>query len=212
MSELNLDKFIDGLSEGLEPVKPLAHPVLRVLPFFALAIGYVALLVYFVGLRGDINERFMDPSWMIETFMMGFVALSAGIASSYLAVPDMRGSQWVIAPPLTALLMFVAWTIFRVIAEGTEMPTMHLDHCMGEGLFMAAIPMTMLVFLIRRGATTHPRLTTFMNLLAACALGYIGLRFTCTMDTVTHVTVSHLVPYITIGALLSLGAKKLYKW
>ncbi len=212
MSEQNLDKLIDGLADDLAPVKPLAHPFIRILPFFAIALLYVAALVFFVGLRPDIGNKFADASWMMETFLMGFIAISAGIASVFLSVPDMRGEKWVIAPPLTTLGIFAVWSTFRAMSEGLHMPVLNMDHCMGEGVFMAAVPMTMLIFMIKSGATTMPRLTCFMNILAAGALGYIGLRFTCIMDTVGHATVSHLVPYVLIGALLGIAAKKLYKW
>ncbi len=212
MSEQELDKFIDGLADELEPVKPLAHPFVRIAPFFVIAILYVGVLVQFVGLRPDIANKFTDPSWMMETFMMGFIAISAGIASAFLSVPDMRGEKWVVAPPLTTLGIFAVWSTFRAMSEGLHMPQLHMDHCMGEGMFMAAVPMTMLIFMIKKGATTRPRLTCFMNILSAAALAYIGLRLTCMMDTVGHATVSHLVPYVVIGTVLGLGAKKLYKW
>ena len=212
MSEQDLDKFIDGLADDLAPIKPLAHPFVRIAPFFIVAALYVGALVFFVGLRPDIGNKFVDPSWMMETFLMGFIAISAGIASAFLSVPDMRGAKWVIAPPLTTLGIFAAWSTFRAMSEGLHMPVLHLDHCMGEGVFMAAVPMTMLIFLIKSGATTRPRLTCFMNVLAASALAYIGLRFTCMMDTVGHATVSHLIPYVLIGAVLAAAAKKLYKW
>ena len=212
MSEQNLDKFIDGLADDLAPVKPLAHPLVRIAPLFVVAAAYVVGVSYFIGLRSDIGDKFTDPSWMLETFLMGFISISAAIASSFLSVPDMRGAKWVVAPPLTTLAIFVVWNIFRAISEGLHMPNIHFDHCMGEGMFMAAVPMTMLIFMIKRGATTRPRITCFMNILTASSLGYIGLRFTCSLDTVGHATVSHLIPYVVIGAFLGAAAKKLYKW
>ncbi|MEZ5813402.1 MAG: NrsF family protein [Alphaproteobacteria bacterium] len=212
MDEQNLDKLIDGLTGELEPVKPLAHPFLRILPFFVVSILYVAALVFLVGLRPDIGDKFSDPAWMFETFLMGFTAISAGIAATFLCVPDACGKKWMIAPPLTALGIFAVWSAFRAISEGLHMPQLHMDHCMGEGVFMAAIPMTMLLFMIRRGATTKPGLSCLMNITAAGALGYIGLRFTCMMDTVGHATVSHLIPYLLIGAAMGIAARKLYKW
>ncbi|MCB9984005.1 MAG: DUF1109 domain-containing protein [Rhodospirillales bacterium] len=208
----NIESLIEGLADELKPQKPLPHPLLRVLPFLVIAIIYVSGLVYIVGVRSDIGEKFSDPAYMIEIFLMAFTALSSGIAASYLSVPDMRGAKWVIAPPLTALAIFCVWSIIRASAEGMHMPHIHFDHCMGEGVFISVAPLALLITLIRKGASTHPYLGALMNAMAAAGLGYVGLRFTCSMDTVGHATVSHLIPYVIIGMILALSARKVFKW
>jgi len=212
MSEENFNKFIDGLADDLEPVKPLAHPLQRILPFFIFAVMYVGALVYFVGVRHDILNKFSDPSFLIENALMVFILVTAGLSSSFLSVPDMRGQKWLIALPFTGIGVFCVWSLIRAYTEGLHMPQLHLDHCMGEGVFMAVVPLTMVLFMMKKGATTRPRLTALMNLVFAAGLGYVGLRFTCMMDTVGHATISHLLPYLAIGTLMGMAAKKLYKW
>ena len=77
---------------------------------------------------------------------------------------------------------------------------------------MSIVPLAMLLFIMRKGATTHPVLSWVMTAMSAAAVAYIGLRFTCRMDTIGHATVSHLIPYLTLGFVLAFFARKLYKW
>lgn len=212
MSDENLSNFIDGLADELEPVKPMGCPIRRIMPFIVFAAIYVAALVHFVGVRMDIEDKFADPAFLIENALMIIALVSAALCSSFLCVPDMRGHKWMIALPIGSVSIFALWSVIRAWSEGLHMPHLHFDHCMGEGLFMAAVPLTMVLFMMRRGATTHPRLSALMNLIFAAGLAYVGLRFTCNMDTVGHATVMHLFPYLFVGALLGLGARKLYKW
>ena len=212
MNEQDTDKLIETLSDDLKSVKPLPHPLLRVLPYIVFAAIYVGILVYFVGTRPDLNIQLSDAGFITENALMIFIVLSAALAASFLSVPDMCGAKWLPVLPLTAAGAFIVWSAIRVYAEGLHMPTLHFDHCMGEGGFMAVVPLTMVVFMIRKGATTRPIMTAVMNILFAAGLGYIGLRFTCMMDTVGHTAVSHLGPYVIIGALLGVWARKLYKW
>lgn len=212
MSEEKLDKLIDGLCDCHTVVKPMVHPLKRILPFLVFAVIYLGGLVYFAGIRHDITDKFTDPAFLIENTLMIFVLTTAAICSSFLCVPDMRGQKWMIAMPLTALGIFTVWSIIRAWSEGLYMPHLHFDHCMGEGLFMASVPLTTVVFMVRRGATTHPYLSALMSVLYAGGLAYVGLRLTCSMDTVGHATVSHLIPYLFVGTAFGLGARRLYKW
>ena len=212
MSDKTTDDFIDGLCGDLKPVKPLAHPLKRILPFAVLAALFVAIATYFVGVRPDVGERLQDSSFLIETILVAFIVITSAIASAYLSVPDARGKKWLIALPFTGLGIFALWSAIRGYTEGMKMPKLHIDHCMGEGVFMAVVPLLVAVFIIRKGATTSPKLSAIMNVLFAGGLGYLALRFTCMMDTIGHSLVSHMLPYIVIGTALGLFSQKLYKW
>lgn len=212
MNEDKFDKLIDGLADDLKPMKRMGCAIRRALPYLIFSVIYLGALVHFVGIRGDIDEKITDTAFLLENTLMGLALISAAFCSSFLCVPDMRGQKWLIALPITSVSIFALWSIIRAWSEGLHMPHLHIDHCMGEGLFMASIPLSMVVFMMRTGATTQPRLSALMNVIYAGGLAYVGLRLTCSMDTVGHATVSHLIPYLIIGAILGLSARKLYKW
>lgn len=210
--EKDIDELIGKLSEELEPVKPLPHPLIQAIPYILISFAYMAVVVFYVGVRPDVAAKLGDSAFMIEIFLMGFLAITSTITAIYLTIPDMRGDKWLLAVPFTLLGAFFAWVTIRSFTEGVHMPKIHLDHCMGEGGYMTIIPLAVLFFLTKRGATTRPYLSFLMTIFAIAGLGYVGLRFTCMMDTIGHATVSHMIPYIVIGSLLGIAAKKIYKW
>ncbi|HBR69934.1 MAG TPA: hypothetical protein DEA55_11220 [Rhodospirillaceae bacterium] len=212
MSNTNMDAFIDNLAEGLTPCKRLAHPLRRALPWVILALVYTAGAAQFIGLRPDLAQKFADPVFLFETGLMLAVSLSAFMASCWLCVPDMRGAKWIVATPVTMLAVFVFWTVLRLYAEGFEIPALQWDHCLSDGALMGFVPAAAVIFLGRAGATTRPCMMALMNVAAAGALGYIGLRFTCALDTAAHSALYHLLPFVVMGAVLGAGARRVFRW
>ena len=211
MSE-NLDNIINKLSDDLTPVKPLAHPLKRVVPHMILSAIFVGTIAYFMGIRPDLAEQLRSTLFLMDITFAIFITVTAAFASAYLSIPDALGKKWIATFPFIGLGFFAAWNLIRAYTEGSHMPGFHVDHCMGEGVFAAVVPLIIAAFLIRKGATTCPKLSAIMNILFAGGLGYLALKFTCSMDTVGHVLVSHMLPYMVVGTLLGIFAKKLYRW
>lgn len=207
-----MDAFIDNLADGLAPCRKLAHPLRRAIPWAVLAMVYTAGAAHFIGLRPDLAQKFADPVFLFEAGLMLAVSLSAFLASCWLCVPDMRGAKWIVATPVTMLAVFVFWSVLRLYAEGFEIPALHWDHCFQDGALMGLVPAAAVIFLGRAGATTRPYMMALMNVTAAGALGYVGLRFTCLMDTAGHSALYHLLPFVVLGALLGVAARRVFRW
>ena len=208
----NTENLIGHLSAELKPVPVLVHPALRALPWLGLASVYLAGVVFFLGLRGDIVEKLGQGPYLFEIAAMGFISLSAALASSWLCVPDMRGNKWILAVPFGALAIFVLWTGARGVLYGVDMPAPHWDHCFESGILMGFVPIVGMLFLARKGATTRPVTMSLMNTLAVGALGYIGLRLVCPTDTIGHAFFYHLFPFMVLGLVTGAIARKLYRW
>lgn len=208
----NVDDLIASLSDELEPVKTAKHPLFYALPWLAVALAFSVYIIYRVGIRHDALVKLHDTVFLFETILVGALGISAAIASGYLMVPDMRGKKWLVSVTATIAVVFLLWNVVKSFAEGLHMPHLNIDHCMQEGLFIAFIPMMALIFFMRGGTTTRPMVMALMNILAGASIAYIGLRFTCSMDTVGHSTIMHLAPYIVVGSLIGLTARRLYKW
>lgn len=206
------DRLIENLTAELLPVRPLRHPLVRSLPFVVLALLYTSGVVWHLGLRPDLVHKFKDTVFLFETGLAGFIALSAALASVWTCVPDMRGQKWVLALPLVSVGVFLFWTGLRAWTEGASIPTPHWDHCFEDALLLGALPAAFVIVLSRKGATTCPRTTAGMNILSTAALGYVGLRFTCMLDTVGHTALYHLLPFLVLGGILGLTARRLYRW
>ena len=210
--DVNMDKLINSLCDELKPVKKAKHPLFYALPWLLVAAVFSFYAVKYVGIRHDVVERLTDTVFLFETIVVASLAISAAISSAYLMIPDMRGKRWLLPVSLTLAIVFLIWNIVKTFAEGLHMPHLNFDHCMQEGLFMAFVPMMAFIFFMRGGATTRPIMMGMMNILAGASIAYIGLRFTCSMDTVGHSTIMHLVPYIVVGSGIGLIARRLYKW
>jgi len=208
----NIDDLIGSLSDELTPVKKASHPLLYSIPWLLIATIFAVITVKYTGIRYDLTDKLHDPIFLFDVLNVALIGVFASIASSYLMVPDMRGKRWLIPVTITFAAVFLVWNIVKTITQGLHIEEFGFDHCMSDGLFMAFMPMIAFMFFMRSGSTTRPITMGVMNLLAGASIAYIGLRMTCPMDSVGHSTISHLFPYLVVGALIGTFARRLYKW
>lgn len=206
------DTVIDNLCEELKPCKRLAHPLLRALPWALMAALYVAAVVNFLGPRPDVAAKLQDSAFLMDIGLMSAVSLSAALAAAWLCVPDMRGARWIVAVPLTLLAVFFFWCGIIVHLDGFSVPEMHWDHCFSDAMLMGAVPAAAIIFLVRRGATTRPFMSAAMSVLSVAGLGYVGLRFTCVLDSIGHAGLYHLLPFVAFGVAMGAAARFVFRW
>lgn len=208
------DDLIADITRDAKPRKAMAHPLLRLVPVFIAVVLYLAGATYFLGVRMDLAQKFSDPVFAFEILMMAVLALSASCAVSWLSIPDMQGKIWVPAIPVTVLSVFVIWSVVRAMSEGMGfgLAEIHWNHCVMDAAIMGFVPALILVLFMRRGATTRPYLSGFMNVLCVTGLSYIGLRMTCSMDNIAHGTILHLIPFIALGIIVASLARSLFRW
>lgn len=173
---------------------------------------YIAAVVFFIGVRHDFATVIAIPIFQFELGLMLAVAISAAMASFWMRVPDMRGHQWMVAVPLSILFAYALWEGTNLLDTGMALPHRAWHHCAGESLLMIALPVLAMVFMGRKGSTTRPRLMGLMNAIAVSSAGYIGLRITCGAESMTHIGPFHILPYLVLGVVLGLAARRLYRW
>jgi hypothetical protein len=206
------DRLIENLSSELKPVKCLCHPALRFAPAIIIALVYLAIAVHVLGMRPDMPDKYHDLHFLFEVGLMLIISASAALSAIWLSIPDARGLRWVPIVPLSLFGVYVFWTGLRAYIDGGVEIEWHWSHCLQDAALMTAIPAAAMVFITRRGATTQPLTMALMIILAVTGMGYIGLRFTCMMDTIAHTTHYHLLPFTVLGVLLGLLAKRLFRW
>ena len=207
------DSFIHQLADNLSAeTRPLMHPVKRLILWAVITVFYLCGCIIFLGARFDLTNKFSDTSFLFEVGLMGAVALTAGLGSLFLCVPDMRGKGWLRALAPTLCAVFVFWEMMRSMTEGVHLQTLHWDHCFSDALLMGTVPMVLLMFFTMRGATIYPLTQGLFNAVAVGAVGYVGLRITCAMDTVGHTCIYHLIPFIFAGFIIGVLAKKIFRW
>jgi hypothetical protein len=212
VSDNKTDTLIDGLCGDLCAVKPLAHPLLRILPWAFVSIVYASIVALVLGIRPDMANKMVDVAFLFEVGIMAFITVSAAIASAWLSVPDARGKEWLPVIPLTLTGLFLFWSSIRFITEESGLPHLHWSHCFQDGALIGMLPAAAIVFMMRKGATTRPHGMCFLNVLAVAGVAYITLRFTCVMDSVGHGGMIHIAPFILLAFAMGLLSRKIYKW
>lgn len=212
MKKDNTDDLISQLTENFSPVKTLAHPFIRILPWLIAMPLYIAAIVAWIGIRPDAALKLHDPVFLFEITLTIAMAITAALSSAWLAVPDMRGKNWLSVIPLTLLTVFVSWESMRAATEGVQMHPFFWGHCLADGVAFGFIPAAAIIFLGKGGMTTHPRMMALMNVLAVSGFGYAALRFTCGADTVWHAGIYHILPFIIFGIAAGALARRLYRW
>lgn len=215
MSNKTTDSLIDSLTDDLKPVKRLLHPYARILPWIFVAIVYLAGIANFLGIRMDIMDKLHEAPFLFEMVLASLIAITGAYAAGLSTIPDMRSQQWFMAVPATQAGIFLIFVICTLIAEGTDhhsLPRLAMHHCFSDGLLIAFVPIIMLILLVKRGATTHPNLSSFMSILSVGALGWMTLRLTCGSDNLGHMFLHHFGPYLLLGIILGLLARRLYRW
>ena len=206
-------QLIEALTEDLKPIKCLKHPLKRVLCWTLFTGIYVFLIIFYLGLRPDfIIKISSEPSYIFELFLAFAMSMSGAISSHWLCVPDMRGQNWMPVVSTTLFTVLFGWLFLQFSVEFNFLEQMHFSHCMIDGTLFGLIPAASIVFLSMRGKTTRPALMVFMNIIAACGIGYMGLRLTCGCDNTSHIVIHHILPYILMGGIIAVLGQKLYRW
>jgi len=212
MTSKNTKDLIESLSADLEVIKPIAHPVFRVIPWVVFSVIYSVIIVKYLGMRSDIVPKMTDPYFLFEIVLVISMSLSAAIAAAWICVPDMRGQKWMIAVPFSLLFVFAMLIGIKAIVESYTAPGLFWHKCVTEATIFGVLPVLAIIVLTIRGKTTRPVMLSIMNVISVGGLAYAGLRLTCMSDNIGHVNTFHILPYLVFGLLISLIARRLYRW
>ena len=206
------DELINQLCEGLEENCDNSCVIRRFIPWAILAFLYVVGVVWFTGLRYDIQDAMNNPIFIFEIGMALIIFFTCALSAAYLTLPDHGQKIWIKIVPLTLVSVFVFWSVIKGYTEGISFPSLSGLHCVERGAIVEIVPILIMLLVSTRGHTTQPSWLVAMNVIAVVALGWVGLRLTCSMGEMGHSYIFHLLPFAIIGAALSLFARKLFKW
>lgn len=210
--EETLDSMIESLAGDLAPVKCMGAPMWRAVQWAGFAVVYMAVVLWGMGVREDIAARLQDADFLYETFVLSLIAVSAACASVWLCVPDAKGRKWIVVVPFTLTGSLALWLCLHGCWDLLKMMNVHFSLCLCQCLILAALPAFLIVFMSSRGTTTHPYLMASMNVMAGGAFACIGLRFVCDNEALDHTLLYHVLPFVSIGLLIGVFARRIYKW
>lgn len=176
---MDTDRLIQTLADTARPVHPLPRPWVRSVLWLAIAMPYMALVVYVMSPRADLMVKIAEERYLIEQFAALATGVAAAIAAFATTIPGYdRKVLFLPVLPLAAWLGALGQgCVSAWIQVGLRGLTFQPDwFCLPAIVLVGAIPAVAMVAMLRRGAPLMPCTTVALGGLAAAGLGNFGLR------------------------------------
>ena len=213
------DHLIASLSKDLEPVKRLASPGKRLLGWVAVALPVSLIMgsvveqqsfALIVGERLPFElalDRLSDGRSLIELAAILITALTAGYAALCGTQPGRNENAWMLPiAPFLAWLALVGESCFQLFQQVGPDQFSFAPHwtCYPSVLATGAAPALVMVILLKRGMLTSPSKTVGLAVLAASALGAVGLRLFHPPDATALLLMWQLIATLTFLGMASM--------
>src|SRR5262245_48477525 len=193
--------LVDRLVADARPVRRLWRPEIRLLLWLGVVLP--AILLPAIGvLREDIALRLRTPGFLLEEGAMLVGATLLGLAALRAAVPGRNPGRPTVLVGLGALAVVGVMLLVQPVHHGWT-PEIFLDvglRCLVRSFVWAALPLAVLLVVLRRGAVIAPSRVGALAGVATWGLTFVAVRVCCQTDELLHLTVFHALPVI-VGTL-----------
>ncbi len=213
---MDTPQLISRLAEQPAPRCVGTCPFRMISQWLGVTFGGILIMMAVLGLRPDLSLRLAEPLFVAEITVLFFLLLSSGLSACWLAFPDQRQQPWLVKLPLLPVAVYATLIAYRLaVPEATAAAPLEKDNDIDCALCitgMAIVPAITMLLLVRRCATTVPRLTGAVALLAAATSGHLMLKFVEANDSLPHFAVSHLLPILLLCGIGFMLGKKILAW
>jgi hypothetical protein len=201
---MDTDELIKRLVADLQPVRPLRPPWTRAVLWMAIALPYVAAVVWGKLMMVDASQVAADARFMIEQAATIATALTAAVAAFRSAIPGF--DRRILLLPLAPLGLWLASVGQGCVQDWLRLGAVGLTirpdwDCLPPATIIGMVPAIALVMMLRRGASLNPRLTLALAALAVASVANFGLQFAHARDASIMVLVWHLGAVAVLSAL-----------
>ncbi len=200
---MDTDELIKRLAADLQPVRPLKPPWMRAVLWLAIALPYVAAIVWSKLMMIDTAQVGADARFMVEQAATLATALTAALAAFCSVIPgfDRRMLLLPLAPLGLWLVSVGHGCVQDWLRLGADGLAIRPDwDCLPSAAIIGIVPAAAMVAMLRKGVPLHPRLTLALGALAVASVANFGLQFAHVRDASIMVLVWHL------GAAAALSA------
>ena len=208
--------LIANLSTDLKPVHRLAPPGKRLITWVLVALPISLTCGYFVENRNLALavERLQDPRTLLELCAILLTALMAGYAALSSAQPGRSSKVWLL-PVIPFAFWFSligesCWRLFEQVGPDTFSMAPHWV-CYPAVAVTGFAPALGIAALLSRGMLTNPTVTFSMGVLAASALGALGLRLFHQPDATVLLLLWQMIATLSFMAMASLISSYVYR-
>ncbi|MCB9965795.1 MAG: DUF1109 family protein [Rhodospirillales bacterium] len=171
-----LEQLIENLGEDLKPVSCLGCASHRAGGWFIAGLFSVVMIGALIGFRMDLPEKLLNGVFSAEILAALILSWSAAYASAWLALPDGANKKRTILLPYAVISVATLILLVELFYHEFVVGDFEIHHCVIDATIMGCVPLFMMIWMMRRGAPTHPVLGAMTNMIAAGAIGYVGLR------------------------------------
>lgn len=187
---MQTDTLIDRLARDAGPVRPLRPAWRRCLGWLALAAGFAAVIVVLMSPRPDLAAQLRETRFWVEQLAALATAILAAHAALALSVPG-TSRRVALAPILPAALWLGSQGIgcLSALTSPAGIRISGEPECLFFIALTGSVPAIVLIAMLRRGYPVRPRLNLALAVLAAAALGNVGLRLFHAQDAALMVLI-----------------------
>jgi hypothetical protein len=212
---MQTDEFIRRLAADTGAVRRLKPPLQRGLIWLALALPYVAAVVWGHLTRLDAAQVMADPRFMVEQAASFATAFTAAFAAFGSVVPGF--DRRVLLLPLAPLALWLASVGHGCVQDwlllGADGLAVRPDwDCLPAALLIGVVPAAAMLVMLRRGAPLRPHATLALGALAVAALGNLGMQVFHFRDATIMLLVWHLGGMAVLALLAGSLGGRLLRW
>lgn len=212
---MDTERLIQTLVDTATPVRPLPRPWVRTALWLAIAIPYIALVVYVMSPRVDLMAKLGETRYVSEQLAALATGIAAAIAAFASTIPG-YSRKFLLLPvlPLAAWLGVLGeGCVTTWMQSGPDGLTLRPDwFCFPAIVLVGAIPAVAMVAMLRRGAPLMPCTTVALGGLAAAGLGNFGLRLFHPQDASLMVLVWQFGSVFILATLAGCLGRYVLNW
>jgi hypothetical protein len=212
---MDTDELIKRLVADLQPVRPLRTPWTRAVLWMAIALPYVAAVVWGKLMMVDAAQIGGDFRFVAEQAATLATALTAAIAAFHSAIPGL--DRRILLLPLAPLGLWLASVGHGCMQDwlrfGADGLIIRPDwDCLPMAAIIGIVPAAAIVVMLRKGAPLRPRLTLALAALAVASIANFGLQFAHFRDASIMVLAWHLGAAAVLSALCGWLGGRVLAW
>jgi hypothetical protein len=209
------DELIECLIARGGATQRLPSPGQRLLLWLTVALPYVALVVWAMGLRADLLQDLANPRFIIEQAATLLTAGLAALAAFCAVIPG--SARWIRLLPLLPLAIWLGVLGLGCLEDWLQFGSAGLVlqpdwHCAPRIVLVGAVPAIVMIIMLRKGAPLAPRVTVALGTLAAAALSNFALRLFHPPDASLMVLVWHFGGVALLTAIAGWLGPRLHTW
>ena len=216
---MNTDRLIDMLSADPEPVHSVRLGRLLILAIIAGAVASFGLMLATFGPRPDIQST-AHLEWLAVKliFALSVVGTAAPLLNRSMRPGLEDETNWLLIflPFSAAIAISIAMMLLGQPREWGAMlrgaTAVSSVRCLLCIVFFAAIPLTVVICTIRRGAPTRLKLCGGIAGILAGGVGAAAYAFTCTSDTIPFIAIWYGAAIVLCAVAGAQLAPRVLRW